>query len=110
QLAQQRSETLVEWESGTGHLWIARSFQWPAAPGELRSSKRGLSVVELDLAGTVARERWRNAGSSIIALTVMLVAVMGFLTILFVWVRGSIRQLTSVAKDFGEGDFLEIVK
>lgn len=104
-LARQGGGTLIERESGTGHLWIARSFQWPAAPGELRSSKRGLSVVELDLAGTVARERWRNAGSSIIALTVMLVAVMGFLTILFFWVRRSIQQLTSVAKDFGQGDY-----
>lgn len=103
--ATQRGGTLVENEAGTGHAWIIRSFQWPAEPGTLRSGARGVALVELDLAGIVAAQRWQFAASGLIAMLLVLSVGLMFLVVLHTLVRSSIAELTAVAQDLGAGNY-----
>ncbi|MBM4238338.1 MAG: response regulator [Gammaproteobacteria bacterium] len=82
-----------------------RSFRFPADAGELRSVARGVAVVELDLAGSIARERWAVVGSAIATMLLLLGVVVAFLTLLYFMMRSSIRELTDVATDLASGNY-----
>lgn len=90
-----------------GEVVVARTFTWPAAPGQLRSGQRGAVVLRLDPRVTLAAERNQILIASLVSAGLYLLAIAAALLALYGWLGSSINALTKVAERLGTGRYSE---